>query len=188
MDAVRVIAAVGGRPASASLGVRPTGQPREVARGGGRHVPLLVGLAGCGLLRSKEDQKLERLLDEKAELVVFVRDDVTLQQKTDIEARLRVVPGVTGVVFEDHQAAYAKLAKLYADGPEKMPDIEPTDVPESFVVTMRDQDAVRDVRDSAIQAELTALPGVFDVVIRCTMVAECKENMRRMNTPSPAVS
>jgi cell division transport system permease protein len=148
----------------------------------------VVNLAGCGLFQSEEEEKIERLLKENAEITVFVRNDVTPQQKTEIEARLRAVPGVTDVVFEDHQAAYARMKKLFADEPEKMPDIEPTSLPESFVVKMKDQAAVRNVRDSAVQGELKALPGVSEVVIRCTTVDECKESMRRMNSPAPAVS
>jgi cell division transport system permease protein len=149
---------------------------------------MVVSLAGCGLFQSEEDEEIERLLNKSAEIMVFLRDDVTPQQKTDIEARLRAVPGVTGVVFEDHQAAYAKMTKLFADEPEKMPDIEPDYLPESFVVTMKDQAAVRNVRDSVIHSELNALPGVSDLVIRCTTVDECKENQRRMHSPAPAVS
>lgn len=148
----------------------------------------LVSLAGCGLFRSDQDKKIERALDETSEITVFVRNDVTPRQKADIEARLRAVPGMTDVVFEDHQAAYARMKKLFADEPEKMPDIEPTALPESFVVKMKDQAAVRKVRDSEIQGQVKALPGVADLVIRCTTVAECKENMRRINSPAPAVS
>lgn len=149
---------------------------------------MLVSLTGCGLFRSEEDEKIERLLNENAEIVVFVRDDVTPRQKADIEVRLRAVPDATDVVFEDHNAAYARMTKLLADEPEKIAVIEPADLPESFVVKMKDQAAVRDVRDSVIQSELKALPGVSDLVIRCTTVDECKENVRRMNSPTPVVS
>ncbi|MEV0897934.1 permease-like cell division protein FtsX [Actinoplanes sp. NPDC049802] len=149
---------------------------------------MSVSLAGCGLFQSEEDEKIERLLNENAEITVFVRDDITPQQKTDIEARLRAVPGMTDVAFEDHEAAYARMEKLFADEPEEMPDIEPTDLPESFHVKMKDQAAVRNVRDSPIHGELNALPGVYELVIRCTTVDECKENMRRRDSPTPSGS
>jgi cell division transport system permease protein len=149
---------------------------------------MSVSLAGCGLFPSDEDKEIQRLLNERAEITIFVRDDATPRQKTDIEARLRAVPDVTGVVFDDHEAAYAKMKELFADEPDKMPDIEPAALPESFIATMKDQEAVRTVRDSGIQGELKALPGVNDLIIRCTTVDECKENMRRMDSPSPAVS
>ncbi|WP_433385291.1 permease-like cell division protein FtsX [Actinoplanes sp. CA-142083] len=147
---------------------------------------MLVSLAGCGLFRSDEDKELERLLKAKAEITVFVTIDVTPQQKDDIEARLRTVPGVTGVVFEDHEAAYARMKKVFADDPTKMPDIPPSYLPQSFVVTMKDQAAVRKVRDSGIAGELKALPGVQDLVIICTTVDECKK--KKKTSPSPAVS
>ena len=148
----------------------------------------VVSLAGCGLSPSDEEKEIERALNENAEITVLVRDEATAQQKTDIEARLRAVPDVTGVVFEDHQAAYAKLTELFADEPENMPDIEPADLPETFVVKLKDQAAVRAVRDSAIHRQLVALPGVFDVAISCTTVDECRESMRRRDSPAPAVS
>jgi hypothetical protein len=53
---------------------------------------------------------------------------------------------------------------------------------------MRDQAAVRNVRDSALHGELSALPGVSDLVISCTTVDECKESVRRMKSPAPTVS
>ena len=69
-----------------------------------------------------------------------------------------------------------------------MPDIEPTVLPESFVLTMKDQAAVRKVRDSAVPGELEALPGVQEVLIRCTAVDECKKNMRLLQSPTPALT
>ena len=148
----------------------------------------MASLTGCGLFRSEqsaEDKQIERALNESAQIIVYVRNDVTTQQKTAIEARLRAVPDMTDVAFEDHEAAYAKMKKLAADTGAEVPDIEPTVLPESFVLTMKDQAAIRKIRDSAIPGELKALPGVEDVSIRCTTVDECKKNMRRLQSPSP---
>ena len=139
---------------------------------------MSVSLAGCGLFQSDEDEEIERALRERAEITIFLREDATPQQRAAIEARLRAVPDVTGVVFEDHEAAYARMKELFADEPDKMPDIEPAVLPEGFVVTMKDQAAVRTVRDSPVQGELKALPGVNDLIIRCTTVDECRKNAR----------
>jgi cell division transport system permease protein len=149
----------------------------------------VASLAGCGLFQSAEDKKIERALNESAEITVYVRNDVTAQQKTAIEARLRTVPGMTDVVFEDHEAAYAKMKTLSADTGAEIPDyIEPAVLPESFVLTMKDQAAVRKVRDSAVPGELEALPGVQYVGIHCTTVDECKKNMSRLQSPAPSVT
>jgi hypothetical protein len=64
----------------------------------------------------------------------------------------------------------------------------PRTAAESFLVEMKDQAAVRHVRDSTIHDALKAMPSVSDVVIRCTSVDECKENMRRKNSPTPGQS
>jgi cell division transport system permease protein len=151
-------------------------------------VLLLVGLSGCTLVEGKdsEEQKLEKLLNEEAEVSVFLKDDVTAQQKIDIEARLRALPDVKELVFETKAEAYAKFKQLWAsESPEFVEKVSPDALPESFRVRFVDQDAVRRLRDTAVKAELEALPGVDNLAFRCTTLQECKKDVAELPSKSP---
>ena len=149
-------------------------------------VLVLMSLSGCGLFQGDgKQQELERLLDENAEIAVMIDADATADEKTGVEARLKELPGVTAVSFEDQETAYAKAKKLWAEQNQPFPaSVTPETLPESFIVHFTDQAAVREVRDSPLQAELKELPGVVDLVIRCTTIDECRVQM----SPAPVVS
>jgi cell division transport system permease protein len=151
-------------------------------------VLLLGGLSGCSHIQGEdsEEQKLEKLLDEEAEVSVFLKDDVTAQQKSDIEARLRALPDVKELVFETKAEAYEKFKRLWAsESPEFVEKVSPDALPESFRVRLVDQAAVRRVRDTPVKAELEALPGVENLVFRCTTLEECKEDMAKQHSKPP---
>src|SRR5688500_3243841 len=100
-------------------------------------VLLLAGLSGCTFIQGEdsEEQKLERLLNEEAEVSALLKDDVTAQQKIDIEARLRALPDVTELVFETKAEAYEKFKQLWAsESPEFVEKVSPDALPESFRV------------------------------------------------------
>ncbi|MEV6637577.1 permease-like cell division protein FtsX [Actinoplanes sp. NPDC051470] len=150
----------------------------------------LVSLSGCGLLdRDEKKEEIERLIEENAQFSVFLRDDNPAERKAAVEARLRTLPDVTTVTFEGHDVAYAKMKKVFAEQNQEMPEnFEPENLPETFVVKMKDQAAVRNVRDTPLQAELKALPGVQDLVFTCTTFEECKADSIRRRSPAPAAS
>jgi cell division transport system permease protein len=142
---------------------------------------LATGVSGCGLLtdedKRNEDKRIEDLLNQKAIFTVFLRDDATQRQRDDLRTGLEAIPDVTGVEYEDHQTAYDRMTALYSADPTAMPRIDPSHLPESFIVTMPNLEAVRKFRDSALNAQISALPGVDRLVIYCATVAECKERM-----------
>ncbi|MEU4220456.1 permease-like cell division protein FtsX [Actinoplanes sp. NPDC026623] len=149
-------------------------------------VALLVaaaGLTACGLFGDdsgrSQDEQIQQILDENASFTVFLRDDSTKQQHDEVEAALRALPGFTGIVFEDHDAAYRKFQKAFSPMPTAFEDIDPQILPESFEVSMSDIAAVRKVRDT--KSTVQSLPGVQDVTFPCLTVRECRE----MHSPKP---
>ncbi|MGK5681146.1 permease-like cell division protein FtsX [Actinoplanes sp. URMC 104] len=134
---------------------------------------VMLGLAGCGLFRDSEQEELEKVLDSDVGFAVFLRDDVTEQQKAAVEAHLRGLPDVAEVTYESSAEAYEKFKKLWADNPEFVEKLTPTSLPQSFKVRMADAKAARHVRDTG-QAAIEGLPGVQDVVMQCMTVEECR--------------
>jgi cell division protein FtsX len=144
----------------------------------------LVLLSGCGLGGDSREEEIERQVREYSrEISVLLQADVTAQQRATIEARLRRLPNVTGVTFADGPTNFRKIQQ---DAPpearEKLLEIGPDHWPPSFTVTLVDAADVRQIRDSAIRGELEELPGVADVVIRCTTTDECRA---QFTSPAP---
>ncbi len=142
---------------------------------------VITALTACSAFGESDEERAQRLLDEDAAIVVFLADDAAPQQKVDIEARLRALPDVTNVVFEDKQQAYDRMKEGLTD--DQLDGFTPESLPEAFRAEMTDQAAVRQLRDSQVKGELSALAGVSEVVIPCTTVAQCRENARELTTP-----
>ncbi len=140
----------------------------------------LLGLTGCGLLKSDEDKKIERIFDESDPVFsIFFRTDVTSQQKTNIDEYLRGLPDVAEVEHESREQAYQRFKELWADDPDFVEQVTPNSLPESYRVHMADFDALRAVRDGSDQANIKNLPGVQDIIIPCTTVDECREQLEK---------
>ncbi|MFI7548050.1 permease-like cell division protein FtsX [Actinoplanes sp. NPDC049599] len=144
----------------------------------------IAALTACSIFEESDEERGQRLLDDNAAIVVFLTDDATQQQKGDIEARLRALPDVTDVVFEDEQSTYDNMKDGLSDD-QLLDNFTSENFPEDFRVKMADQAAVRRFRDSRANSELGALAGVEKVVIPCTTVAECRESARKLPTKSP---
>jgi cell division transport system permease protein len=148
---------------------------------------VVAGLTGCGLFGHdsgmSEDEKLQKILDDYASFSVFLTPEATDAQRQDVEAALRALPGFTGLTFTDHEGAYQRMKQMFSAAPERMPEIEPEVLPESFEVTMTDIAAVQKVRDN--EAELKKLPGVQEISITCTTVQECRAKLSPKPTAPP---
>ncbi|MGW4466483.1 permease-like cell division protein FtsX [Micromonospora sp. NPDC004704] len=92
------------------------------------------------------------------DVVLFLHNEVTGPQKQEVEARLRALPGVTGLTFENRERAYERFKETFKDKPELAGSVRPEDLPESFRLTLPDR-AVAE----PILAELRQLPGVAEV-------------------------
>ena len=139
----------------------------------------LLGPAGCGLFADEEDERLQQMLDANPTFSVFLRPDVTPQQKTNVDAYLRDLPEVAEVKYETREEAYRRFKELWADNPEFAQKVSPDSLPGSFRVRMADNAAIRKVRDGSGEANIKNLPGVQDVVLGCVTVGECKEIARK---------
>ncbi|MDI6102591.1 permease-like cell division protein FtsX [Actinoplanes sp. NEAU-A12] len=143
-----------------------------------------VSLAACGLFQNDEEERLESILKERAYFTVFMLDNASDEHRTNVQARLQAIPGVSSVVYEDG-AAFRDRFRREVSEPTAFSDIDPNLLPAGFVVTMLDQAAIRQVRDSALEDDIKALPGVRNVLIRCTTVEECnKLQPSPMSAPS----
>jgi cell division transport system permease protein len=148
----------------------------------------VAGPAGCGLLGDdpgqREDEQIQRILDEEASFTVLLSTDATEAQRKDVEAALRALPGFTDITYSDQEATYRRMKQFFSAQPSLMEQLEPENLPASFEVGMTDIAAVRKVRDN--ESTVRDLPGVEDVTFPCTTVRECRETHSPRPTASPS--
>ncbi|GAB1645838.1 cell division protein FtsX [Krasilnikovia sp. MM14-A1259] len=145
-----------------------------------------MGVAACNPFVESDKSRIEREIDENARFTVYLRTNSTEQQKTDVQARLQALPGVTSTQFESRAELYERVKQHYADERTPMPaGLDPEHLPEDFEVAVRDQATIRQLRDSPVAEELRKLPGVQDVRFYCTTVEECGRDLDQMRSKAP---
>ncbi|WP_433132153.1 permease-like cell division protein FtsX [Micromonospora sp. CA-240977] len=90
---------------------------------------------------------------------VFLTDDITDQQRDAVNRALEADPAVRTVVFESREEAFAKFTKMYADAPELVASVQPSQLPEAFRITL----AAR-WHFAKLTGPVERLPGVDEVV------------------------
>lgn len=93
------------------------------------------------------------------EVAIFLKPDITDQQRASLAESLRSDPHVLRVRYESKEAAYAKFKEMYRDAPDLVGAVKLRDMPDSFRVTM----AASSDR-LALQEESERQPGVESVV------------------------
>jgi cell division protein FtsX len=120
---------------------------------------LLLGLPAC---TSKPPKPAEFT---KVALAVFLEHDITADRKTAVESRLRSMPSVEAVVFEDREQAYARQKEALKDSPDLLAEIKPEYLPEQFNATLTDAPIAE-----AVELVMADVEGVADVALKVTDV------------------
>jgi len=94
----------------------------------------------------------------RIELAVYLRSNATDAQKQAIEAKLRAIPGATGITFETRERAYQRFKEMFKDKPALVAATKPDTMLESFRLILTDPAAAQPV-----VAHVSVLPGVAQV-------------------------
>jgi len=74
----------------------------------------------------------------KVEVSIFLKDDVTQDQRDQLLADLNAMPEVQRVYFESKQDAYKRFKEQFKDTPDIVANTTPDVLPESFRVKLKD--------------------------------------------------
>ncbi|WP_064446827.1 permease-like cell division protein FtsX [Micromonospora sp. NBRC 110037] len=97
-------------------------------------VPPVVA---AGALMPSADATCERQWgDEPVDVRVFLRHDITDQQRLDLHDALRSDPLVRSVTFQSRDEAYARFKEMYRNSPDLVHAVKPEQMPESFQVAL----------------------------------------------------
>jgi cell division transport system permease protein len=98
---------------------------------------ISLTLLGAGGLLYVQIQETKDVLRGKVEVMLFLNDDATDQQRADLEKRLNNDNGlVRDVKFESKQQAYDRFKELFKNSPDFVQGVQPDALPASFRVKL----------------------------------------------------
>ncbi|MDT7573346.1 MAG: cell division transport system permease protein [Actinomycetota bacterium] len=118
-------------------------------------VSISLGLLGAALILRSEISKMEAYYYTKIEVSVFLAEDVTDQQRTDVETALRALPVVRDVHYETKAEALRRYRLQFADQPELLAVGTVDNLPESFRVKLHDP-----TQFEAVRSAIEDMPGL----------------------------
>jgi cell division transport system permease protein len=95
----------------------------------------------------------------KVEVSIFLKADVTEEQRNALSTDLKNDPLVQTVIYESREEAYANFRQLYRDAPDLVESVKPDTLPESFRVKLRDPEKFKEISDRYRDRE-----GIDDIV------------------------
>ncbi|MET8121291.1 permease-like cell division protein FtsX [Micromonospora sp. NPDC005189] len=113
--------------------------------------------AAFGMLVNKECGAPVR--QTATDAVVFLTSEITDQQRSAVNRALHADRAVGTVAFESREEALRKFKKVYADTPELVASIVPSQLPESFRITL----AARS-QYARLVARVERMPGVDEII------------------------
>jgi cell division transport system permease protein len=119
---------------------------------------IALSLFGAALMLRNQVGVMKGFWYGKVEVSIFLKDDVTQQQRDQLLADLNAMPEVQRVYFESKQDAYKRFKEQFKDTPDIVANTTPDVLPESFRVKLKDPKKF-DVVSSAFADR----PGVVNV-------------------------
>ncbi|HEX2774360.1 MAG TPA: permease-like cell division protein FtsX, partial [Micromonosporaceae bacterium] len=96
----------------------------------------LTMLGASGLIYTQVND-MEELYYARIEVSVFLKPDVTEEQRTGLETALKSDPLVREVKFETKEEAHARFKDLFRDAPDLVNAVPPDKLPESYRVKLK---------------------------------------------------
>lgn len=89
------------------------------------------------LLRAAIQRSVD-LFTGKVEVAVFLNDDISSDEREQLRLELESLPEVASVEFESKEQAYERFLELFKASPEVTQNTEPSAIPASFRVKLKD--------------------------------------------------
>src|SRR5262249_17290272 len=98
---------------------------------------ISLALLGAGGLLYVQIQQTKDLLRDKVEVMVFIKDGTTSDQKKAIETKLSNDGLVRDFRFEDKDMAYKRFKELFKHSPDFVAGVSQNSLPESYRVRLK---------------------------------------------------
>lgn len=97
---------------------------------------ISLGLMGTGLLIAGMISDMKEIYYDKVQVSIFLADDVTDEQRSAIEQRLKDSPEVANYIYESKEEAYERFQQQFSQQPELVENTPADALPESFRVEL----------------------------------------------------
>jgi cell division protein FtsX len=133
-------------------------------------VAMLVGagVATGGLLVTG---RWERVPVHRFGITIFLRSNVTAEQKAAIETALPAFKPSGDITFENRDEAWRRLQEIFKDSPDILRGVKPGSMPESYNL-----ETTGHLFDCTGYRKVIHLPGVDEVVVFQRVVDSYKEH------------
>ncbi|WP_410809640.1 permease-like cell division protein FtsX [Micromonospora sp. 067-2] len=118
----------------------------------------LTMLGASGLMYLKVDD-MKDLYYKNIQVSIFLKTDVTDEQRTQVNAKLDSDPLVKDVVYVDKAEAYKRFQEMFQDAPDLISAVKADSLPPSFRVTLNDPQQYKNIYDQYKETE-----GVDEIV------------------------
>jgi cell division transport system permease protein len=119
---------------------------------------ISLALLGVSLLINSQIDLMKGYWYDRVEVSIFLSDDITDAQRSELGADLKADPEVQDVFFESRQQAFELFQDQFASSPELTSEVTVDQLPESYRVKLVDPEDFE-----VISATYSSTPGV-DVV------------------------
>ncbi|KAB2351463.1 permease-like cell division protein FtsX [Actinomadura rudentiformis] len=124
-------------------------------------VAIAMALLGTGLLLRTQVESSKSYWYDKIEVSVFLcaktssntnckKQDITPQQRQELEADLKKLPEVAKVEYESKEQAYARFKDRFASTPGFVQSAKPGDIPDSFRIRLKDPQQYKQVAQAVL--------------------------------------
>jgi len=122
-------------------------------------VAVSLTFVGTALLVRETAQEIQDIFYTQIEISIFLQDDVTPAQRTEVTDVLAGLPLVENVIYESKAEAFRRSQKQFADQPDLLANITEDALPESYRVKLRDP-----TQYEVVASAVRDLPAVDEVV------------------------
>ncbi|GAA4450456.1 permease-like cell division protein FtsX [Phytohabitans houttuyneae] len=112
-------------------------------------ITMAVSLAmlGASGLMYLQVNSMKDFYYDQIEVAIFLNNDVTDQQRSDLNSALKSDPDVAEVIYESKEQAHEKFKTMYADAPDLVNAVKPGQLPESFRVRLKNPEEFQKIND-----------------------------------------
>jgi cell division transport system permease protein len=126
-----------------------------------------LSMLGASLLMYLQVDKMKEYYYAQVEVSIYLKNDVTPEQRSDLENKLKADGLVERYIYETKEQAYDNFKKMFGDAPDMVESVGPNEMPESFRVKLKDPKQFE-----AIDTEYKELPGISTIVDQQQLLAK----------------
>jgi cell division transport system permease protein len=116
-------------------------------------------MLGASVLLYMQVDQMKSYYYGQIEVSIFLKTDVTDQQRQAIDTAISSNPLVKDRTYETREDAFKRFQELWADSPDFVKSIGPNSLPESFRVKLKDPEKYQTFAD-----QIQGMQGVLDII------------------------